>query len=260
MYPITIQKIHKDFLTAGDKLLADSKRILEISFTDKAKRLKQAGFKGVTDVKELAIIEGKQSEARKQAELIEYYAQNYPLNKFVTQKTVMDICSKYKLVFGEISDFTGFVPEKNLSQIENFKVSYNDKISLIRVDSVTFWTSDKARLITQQIKSFLKRNNGIVAIDERDSDRFYIGRDYYVEKAIAKAMGVSSITTKGISYKSVQSFLICASAKEMKKWSIKYLFAKPDPVVLQPVKGGYLIVTAWGDEASDPEVINGKLN
>ena len=30
----------------------------------------------------------------------------------------------------------------------------------------------------------------------------------------------------------------------------------PDPVVLQPVKGGYLILTAWGDEASDPIVIN----
>ena len=30
----------------------------------------------------------------------------------------------------------------------------------------------------------------------------------------------------------------------------------PDPVVLQPVKGGYLILTAWGDEASDPLVVN----
>ena len=30
----------------------------------------------------------------------------------------------------------------------------------------------------------------------------------------------------------------------------------PDPIVLQPVKGGYLIVTAWGDEASDAAVVN----
>ena len=34
----------------------------------------------------------------------------------------------------------------------------------------------------------------------------------------------------------------------------------PDPVVLQPVKGGYLILTAWGDEASDPLVINENFN
>lgn len=30
----------------------------------------------------------------------------------------------------------------------------------------------------------------------------------------------------------------------------------PDPVVLYPVREGYLIVTAWGDEASDPDVVN----
>ena len=38
----------------------------------------------------------------------------------------------------------------------------------------------------------------------------------------------------------------------------------PDPVVLQPVnfKGEkyYLIVTAWGDEASDELVVNETLN
>lgn len=30
----------------------------------------------------------------------------------------------------------------------------------------------------------------------------------------------------------------------------------PDPVVLQPIKNGYLIITAWGDEASDELVVN----
>lgn len=34
----------------------------------------------------------------------------------------------------------------------------------------------------------------------------------------------------------------------------------PDPVVLCPVHRGYLIITAWGDEASDPLVYNEKLN
>ncbi|MBK8366268.1 MAG: hypothetical protein IPL10_02335 [Bacteroidetes bacterium] len=34
----------------------------------------------------------------------------------------------------------------------------------------------------------------------------------------------------------------------------------PDPVVLQPVHYGFLIVTAWGDEASDDIVVNPKNN
>jgi hypothetical protein len=35
---------------------------------------------------------------------------------------------------------------------------------------------------------------------------------------------------------------------------------KEDPIVLQPVKNGYLIVSAWGVEASDKEVQNSRFN
>ena len=35
---------------------------------------------------------------------------------------------------------------------------------------------------------------------------------------------------------------------------------KEDPIVLQPVKEGYLIVSAWGVEASDKEVQNPRFN
>lgn len=39
-----------------------------------------------------------------------------------------------------------------------------------------------------------------------------------------------------------------------------YRLVSKDPIVLQPVKGGYLIVTSWGIEASDPDVVNEKHN
>lgn len=62
-----------------------------------------------------------------------------------------------------------------------------------------------------------------------------------------------------------KSLQICAPVKDMDMTKIsledEYKMKKvykdiPDPVVLQPVKGGYLILTAWGDEASDPIVVN----
>ena len=34
----------------------------------------------------------------------------------------------------------------------------------------------------------------------------------------------------------------------------------PDPIVLQPVNHGYLILSAWGDEASDEIIVNEILN
>lgn len=33
-----------------------------------------------------------------------------------------------------------------------------------------------------------------------------------------------------------------------------------DPIVLQPVKGGFLVVSCWGEEASDPDVVNANHN
>jgi hypothetical protein len=33
-----------------------------------------------------------------------------------------------------------------------------------------------------------------------------------------------------------------------------------DPVVLMPVNGGFLIVTAWGDESNDSLIFNGVKN
>ena len=38
------------------------------------------------------------------------------------------------------------------------------------------------------------------------------------------------------------------------------LYQAYDPIVLAKVQGGYLVVTAWGDEASDPDVHNENLN
>jgi hypothetical protein len=61
------------------------------------------------------------------------------------------------------------------------------------------------------------------------------------------------------------SFQICAPLKDMEIPKNKKLVGHkiiniPDPVVLQPVRGGYLIVCAWGNESSDEMVVNQKMN
>jgi len=63
---------------------------------------------------------------------------------------------------------------------------------------------------------------------------------------------------------------ICAPAQFMDMRSIKvsnnYKLESStpvyytDPVVIQPVHDGYLIVSAWGNEASDPIVVNPLMN
>lgn len=73
-------------------------------------------------------------------------------------------------------------------------------------------------------------------------------------------------------YNSIDQLRICAPIKDMhlnsnqtieKGWKIKNIEI-PDPIVLvrkdfNDIKG-YFIITAWGDEASDPDVINQNNN
>lgn len=58
---------------------------------------------------------------------------------------------------------------------------------------------------------------------------------------------------------------ICAPAKDfytqgMKVEGHKLVQDIKDPIVLQPVTGGYLIVSKWGLEAEDPALLNEKQN
>lgn len=59
-------------------------------------------------------------------------------------------------------------------------------------------------------------------------------------------------------------FWICAPVKDIDTEGLTQvghtLVNVDDPIVLHPVEGGFLIVAAWGPEASDENVVNEKMN
>lgn len=65
---------------------------------------------------------------------------------------------------------------------------------------------------------------------------------------------------------SITPLYICAPLKDMildsneKVENNRIVKSYPDPIVLNRVIGGNLIISKWGDEASDPIVQNEKLN
>ena len=139
-----------------------------------------------------------QTLAEQTSKVVDYYARKYPLYKFITPEQTMTIAEKYNLILGDVSDFVGFVPDKNLKEIERFKCDDKDK----EINTSPFAPNTYAELQ--------------ICAPQKDFD------------------------TTG---KVVRN----------RKLMIE------DPIVLQPVKYGYLILTAWGDEASDPIVVN-KIN
>lgn len=205
-YSEAIESIHKEFNEAFRVNLENANETLKQSEDEKGGRLARSGFKSTE--KGSKYIESKRAKekALKDANTILYYNQTYPMNKFIFGHDVIKICDKYNLFSGKVSLFTGFVPEKNLKEIENFRIHDEDR-----------------------------RDNDHTLVHESKEDNYFVQSTQLQIVAPLKDFDLEGYHTEG---------------REIVK------DAPPDPIVLFPVKNGFLIVTAWGDEASDPIVQN----
>lgn len=268
-YPAAVVEIHREFHTAADRLLEDARAtILEAGKKDalKVSRLERLGFKLAAQVTEAKPLIKKAELSKEKIDLVNLYSLRYPNNKFITEQQAEVICTKWNLVCGPVASFTGFVPEKNLKQIEDFEVNQED----VLVDAVRI-----TRAWNTGTNDFTSRSRGadhihkVLGVDviPCNDPRLIWHKD--------GLFGLNAINPSGTAYVTKYEHIdrtglrICAPKKEMNVDGLKktgFSFFKvtekhvPDPVVLQPVKGGYLIVTAWGDEASDENVVNQKFN
>lgn len=256
-YPAIVQEIHNEFFSAGDSILEEAKSIIkecESVSLDKGKRLSAIGFGNSKEAKIAEETSHKLLVNKEIADLSEYYLANYPFNKFITDIQVKSICEKYGLVLGEVSMYRGFVPENKLSQIENFKLRKED-IPLMTV--------------------YDERENIIGYVNKEDWENVPKFDDYfYITGSGGRRLGYSFDVPiyekyKHLSYvkayKKTPSLQICAPLKDMELDSNKVLNGHkiesiPDPIVLQPIRGGYLIIAAWGDEQYDEDVFNNVVN
>lgn len=267
-YPAIVEEIHNEFNTAGEKILQEALSILEDCKSqdkEKGKLLSKLGFVNTPQAKMVSEVEAKEVQAKENAELVRYYSMKYPFNKFITENIVKKICEKYNLVCGDVSLYRGFVPADKLKQIESFKLREEDKIKfLCSVSS----SHDPEVFGTISDKDLT--NSGKYYMQPGKWDSFYITSEngthnhidaFITEECHNKYRGKKFVRATAIK----QSLQICAPLKDMDTTGMDlkgYRLQKhiPDPVVLQPVRGGYLILAAWGDESSDELVVNNINN
>lgn len=155
-------------------------------------------------------------------EWAEYFRNKYPQYKFISEKQVEAICRKYKLFLVEVEQYTGSVPHSKVAEISSFRLQ--------RLDIAY-------RMINEfgdPFRSNVHYGNG----------------------------GPGSEIMEGPS-----GLWICAPIEDIETRGLRKVNHNlvshvriDDPVVLQPVEGGFLIVAAWGPEASDENVVNEKMN
>lgn len=255
-YPKEVLEIHNEFNTAADRILEEANQILKESEQkdfQKVDRLKALGFVKCNQVAELDPLKEKINLSKEQIELVNYYKVQYPFNKFITTEQVEQICKKYGLLYGDVSLYKGFVPEKNLKEIESFKLKKED---------------------TPYLTVYDRQGNMIGAIPKKDCDDVLIA---FLERSSDDFIYITELNGQRLNYnfhvphyekykhlsfvranKEKPSLKICAPLKDMDTTGMNLIDGFklekeiPDPVVLQPVNQGFLIVTMWADEQFDP--------
>lgn len=265
-----IDEIHENFYTEVDRLLASAKisNSLETNkqaLIDKHNALISLGFINSKEVKE-AEAELKRISHLRQENLskerivgaINYFSFKYPNYKFITEDSVKKICAKYNLVYGTIDKYIGEVPDKNMKHIQEFKISEDDEIHFSKE---VFHEFSGSRLVGD-IKYFSTK----MISEKLEKKRKY--NEDNPENWIHDI--ITPINMYYSENKGKCQLEIAAPLKDfdMEKHEIKdFKISKieiHDPVVLHPVffegEKHYLIVTAWGQEASDELVVNQKFN
>lgn len=236
-----ILEIHNAFNTEVERLLEQAKIKHEIKteipdLLTKASALKRLGFGKTKEVitsksekERLNALKKANEDKESLIRAINYFSFKYPMYKFITEESVKFICEKYGLIYGSVEHYTGTVPDKNLKEIENSKINDKDK-AYIRINTFNQATKDYV--------SFEKFTNN---------------KDYSV---------LFSYTTAPLEIAAPKSDFDLTGLK-IENYQISKAII-PDPVVMQPVfyegKKYNLIITAWGDEASDELVKNPKHN
>lgn len=240
-----IAEIHHEFNTAADKAVVAAQKIINDSTETKAKkgrRLQKFGFVQTREAQESLELDRLILQGHRELEAIKKHNMQFPLHKFILERQVVEICRKYNLVHGVVELFKGFVPEKNLLDIERF----NDL--LMKQQTLQMKPRPDQTSIDWLDPFMIDRRSG--PRSQWDSQALMMMRQMQQQPAPSPRSGLS----------------ICAPAKDMDMRGM-YVDANlkvqrhiPDPVVLHPVEHGYIIVTAWGEEASDPIVVNEKNN
>jgi len=222
------QQIYKDVYSAQELLLAEANRVLSkpIEYdSERHERLKQMyelGFSSASEVKEFNELCDKIYEHQITKRFIEYYQQNYPLHKYINNESVKAICEKYNLLLTRVSDYIAEIPEKNQKEIIAFRIKRKDV-----------------------------RYPDEINIGYRSIARSFLDNGCNVSKEEIEKIENEKLTG--------QHLLIIAPAHKLNtkgKVQDGHIMKIKDPIVLQPVPSGYLIVSSWGLEASDPIVLN----
>lgn len=226
----TFQEVHEEL--DNESFFLNKEHDIE-SFAKKAKFLTEIGFTNSIATKVYGAI------AENHGVIQEYERKYNGVYKFILKPQLSRVCEKYNLYVRDPKFFLGDIPKSNIQDIVNFKVDIHD----LNIPKDYIITILDQRLTLARTRTIVKPST-MFSLEE-----------------------LSRLNVRGI--------LQIASIKELFsekafEYSTERILKEEeidpknqvdlDPIVLCRTKHGYLIVTAWGDEANDELVFNQNQN
>ena len=254
----TTEKIHEEFDTAAEKLVAISQERERIAESTKipqeetdyedGKFLKSMGFSNSVLAKKAAEFETSKNLvtsdktqnveiAKKINTVVQKYHTLFPFHKFILYSQVIKICEKYNLYLAPAKFFQGEIPAKNIEEMKNFPWD--------NLKDQKFGLSNSEPVFNQiNTTKYNSISNYICApLNDFNKERATtVGREIFEKPQIEKEIGL-------------RTFKYERPIKQPK-----------DPIILVPVtvspldEIGFIVVTKWGIEANDTELQVGLNN
>lgn len=261
-------EIQNEIDTAQDRLLQQAKDIIAYRQplqNKKAERLAAVGFINSTPV--ITNLENKNIlvKTREQANFIEYYKQNYPFQKFITEDELKRICKKYNLIYMPVENYAKDVPEANLIEIENSKqrmpqdAPENLLWCELKKDNSFFLTSRSGGgwcgIWGSEWYRIPKKINGINFFSNFNADTYLKNEFGFTTDYLVKSVKNFSQNRQGLFIAAPKSHF-----KGVDKSIFSFIPEPKDPIVFRFVKGGIQVLSKWGLEGQDEVFVNEKLN
>jgi len=279
------EEIHNKITTLSEQFHFDieqhEKVLMEVKSTDKdvyLQKLKNIGFKNDIVLKweeqnqQLEKDKFLTTEIRK---VISYYKNVFTHQTILSVVDMINICEKYGLIFGKIEQFNEMVPEKNLSEMENFikmLENFNGKSFL----PDTNWINGSMNMnktndlhIYKGTNSFFKVDENVLNEKSNGSHEIISGLSGNKFNFHKNGLNLYVTAPKNNFRLNKNQSIIGTCITTDKNFSVEHQQRKLelerrvvlDPIVWAHVKfpligGACIIITKWGEEASFPEFLN----
>lgn len=253
--PATAEVIQRELVDTQARLMQEVKEILAAKppKDEIAGRLKAIGFVGTKAVQTERKNEAAAAKAQWKADVAAEHARDYPGLKFIFNDTMQAICKKHGLVIGGVDRFTGEVPawalkvmEENPAITHEYRIFQTGRRQWFMQDVYNDQIVDRVRTD----KRLRIRGSASASPNGWNMDGVTVWSTQ--DEAVAKEYRVTSKTP---------ALSIAAPVGEMElspgeRVEGHRIMEARDPIVCLEVKGGWVVLCAWGEEGQDPRVFN----